>query len=156
MGATAHRAVAVGAEERRRIDLEAHRTTEAGTGDRSVRHASTLAELTREPPRPPEHRALAGARSPPRAAARVMRLANESLHAHECRAGAKRAARRGSEFLALSPAWALLASSASMHRHLALRVLPLLVVFAAAGSRPWGFTCELASQCNSFNPCLSA
>src|SRR5881296_678670 len=43
MGATAHRAVAVGAEERRRLDLEAHRTTQAGTRDGS--HWGTLADL---------------------------------------------------------------------------------------------------------------
>src|SRR5437667_11394850 len=42
MGATAHRAMAVGAEERRRLDLEAHCTTQAGTGD--GRHYSRLAK----------------------------------------------------------------------------------------------------------------
>ena len=42
-----------------------------------------------------------------------------------------------------------------MQRHAALRALALLVVMAAASSRAFGFTCELASQCDSFNPCIS-
>src|SRR6184192_991543 len=43
----------------------------------------------------------------------------------------------------------------SMQRHAALRALALLVVMAAASSSAFGFTCELASQCDSFNPCVS-
>src|SRR5439155_17511028 len=61
MGATAHRAVAVGAEERRRLDLEAHRTTETGAGDGRGRHAPTLADLS---PAAPWRRPVRGRGSP--------------------------------------------------------------------------------------------
>src|SRR5436305_13814788 len=65
------------------------------------------------------------------------------------------AARRSSNFSRVLRHEGCSRQAVSMQRHAALRALALLVVMAAASSYAFGFTCDLASECDSFNPCVS-